>query len=85
MLINNKQMKTLLALLSISILASCNTSKDEVGCNCNEVLDKQVTVHEHPYLWWKYELYVDYCNGGKQWVDVSGMGVYDNINRGDCY
>lgn len=71
-------------LIVISLaLISCNTSKTEVGCNCNEVKDKRVTAHEYPYLYWEWELYIDYC-GSLQWVEV-GSEMYERTNRGDCY
>lgn len=72
-------------LLLISLVAiGCNTSdKYEVGYNCNEVKDKRVTAHEYPYLYWEWELYIDYC-GSMRWVEVQS-DVYQRTNRGDCY
>lgn len=64
-------------------ITGCTTSKNEVGCNCNEVKDKKVVAHEYPYLYWEWMLYVDYC-GDTRWVNVDSS-VYDNYNRGDCY
>ena len=64
--------------------AGCTTVKDEVGCTCNEIKDKKVIAHEYPYLYWDYKLYVDYCGGSTEWVNVQ-QGVYNSLNRGDCY
>ena len=77
-------MKAIKIFVLITILAGCNTYKEEVGCNCNEVKDKNVDVREYPYLYWEYELYVDYCDGGMSWVQVQ-QSTYNSHNRGDCY
>jgi len=71
-------------IIIILLLVSCTISeKTEVGCNCNEVKDKNITSHEYPYLYWDYELYVDYCDGRLEWVNVQ-QGQYNALNRGDC-
>lgn len=70
--------------LTIMILLASCTSKTEVACNCDEVMDKRVVSHEYPYLYWDYQLYVQHCQGALQWVNVDS-DKYANTNRGDCY
>jgi len=77
-------MKKIAIVISIAFIG-CNTyEKDEVACNCNEVKDKEIIAHEFPNLYWEYKLYVDYCHGSTQWVNVQ-QSVYNSTNRGDCY
>jgi len=77
-------MKKIALLISIAFIGCNSADTLEVGCNCNEVKDKKIVAHEYPTLYWDYKLYVDYCGGYTQWVNVQ-QSVYNSINRGDCY
>ena len=75
-------MKKILLVICVAAFGCDTKDISEVGCNCNEVKDKEIVAHEYPYLYWDYNLYVDYC-GSTKWVSVQ-QSEYNQTNRGDC-
>jgi hypothetical protein len=79
-------MKKIALLISVAFIGCNLEDNSEVACNCNEVKDKEIVVHEYPYLYWEYNIYVEDCETGElNWIDLHSSTAYNNISRGDCY